>query len=281
VDYVVTTQLEDILETPFLKKFKKLEDLSDLRQVLDFTTEPNNHITGPPQSRKLIFSIKLLSFQSCFAIGLLVRYLLRCVRLRIMRIIRYFVRIIAAFGILFGNQICLAFNENDLKTLKVYNSCPGCNLQKANLSWLDLREANLAGADLRKAQLIMTNLRRTNLAGADLAGANLLAASLVGADLSNANFVKANLRAANMTGNDLQGTNFRGAVLVGTNFKDADLSHADLRETWLYEAKLKNTILTGADMSTAKVWYHQIKRAILCNTTTRFWSVVNSGCVAM
>ncbi len=84
-----------------------------------------------------------------------------------------------------------------------------------------------------------------------------------------------------MTGNDLQGTNFRGAVLVGTNFTNADLSHADLRDTWMYSSQLKETILTGANMSTSKVWYHQIKKAILCDTKTRFWDVVNTGCAAM
>ena len=84
-----------------------------------------------------------------------------------------------------------------------------------------------------------------------------------------------------MAGNKLQGTNFRGAVLVGTNFKDADLSNADLRDTWLYGSNLEDTTLTGADMSSAKVWYHQIKKAILCNTNTRFWKTMNSGCAAM
>ena len=92
-------------------------------------------------------------------------------------------------------QICAAFSEEDLKHLKVYNSCPGCDLTKANLSWLDLREADLGGADLRKAQLVQTNLQRTNLAKANLTDANLLAASLVGAKLTDTNFSKATLLA--------------------------------------------------------------------------------------
>ena len=107
-----------------------------------------------------------------------------------MRIAQVCFAFIVAFFAITNTQMCRAFNEEDLAHLKAYNSCPDCDLTKANLSWLDLREANLGGADLRKAQLIRTNLRKTNLAEANLTGANLLAASLVGAELTNTNFYK-------------------------------------------------------------------------------------------
>ena len=80
---------------------------------------------------------------------------------------------------------------------------------------------------------------------------------------------------------DLQGIDFRGAVLVGTNFSNANLSNTDLRGAWLYHANLEEADLNGADLSTSKVWYHQITKAISCNTKSRFWGVINSGCVGM
>ena len=68
---------------------------------------------------------------------------------------------------------------------------------------------------------------------------------------------------------------------LGTQFDNADLSGADLRRAWLYHGDLSKSNLNGTDLSTTKVWYHQIQKAILCNTKSRFWGVINSGCVAM
>ncbi len=69
---------------------------------------------------------------------------------------------------------------------------------KADLSWADLRganlrEANLSGADLREANLIGANLREANLIGANLSGADLSGANLSGAKelLSAVNFIDA------------------------------------------------------------------------------------------
>ena len=79
----------------------------------------------------------------------------------------------------------------------------------------------------------------------------------------------------------MQGIDFRGAVLVGTRLSNADLTGADLRKAWVYHGNLNETKLNDADLSTAKVWYYQIQKAILCNTSSRFWGTVNTGCVGM
>jgi uncharacterized protein YjbI with pentapeptide repeats len=69
----------------------------------------------------------------------------------------------------------------------------------ANLSW-----ANLRGADLREANLSWANLRGADLSGADLSWANLRGADLRGADLSG----------ADLSGADLSGANLSGAIAL-------------------------------------------------------------------
>ena len=61
------------------------------------------------------------------------------------------------------------------------------NGEKADLSDVNLRCANLSGADLRYANLRCANLRGADLSGADLHGADLGSATLSGADLRGAN----------------------------------------------------------------------------------------------
>ena len=65
--------------------------------------------------------------------------------------------------------------------------------KRADLSWTDLREANLSEANLCKADLRRANLSEANLCKADLhdanlRGANLCRANLRGADLRGADF---------------------------------------------------------------------------------------------
>jgi hypothetical protein len=88
---------------------------------------------------------------------------------------------------------------------------------RANLSWANLRDANLSGADLSGA-----NLSGANLSGADLRCANLSGANLSGADLRCANLSWANLRDANLSGADLSGANLSGANLSGADLRCAN-----------------------------------------------------------
>lgn len=133
----------------------------------------------------------------------------------------------------------------------------GANLNKTDLSEANLREAYLRGADLREANLIGTNLFRTDLSGANLGEANLGEAYLVGADLREANLKeadligaylrRANLIGANLNKTNLSGANLKGAYLVGADLREANLDEVNLKGVDLKEADLRGAYLIGAD----------------------------------
>ncbi len=78
--------------------------------------------------------------------------------------------------------------------LKAHKACPGCDLRKAEISYLDLRGADLQGANLKGADLNHTDLRGANLRGAILMRADLSTMTLLeGADLRDANMQEANI----------------------------------------------------------------------------------------
>jgi hypothetical protein len=82
----------------------------------------------------------------------------------------------------------------------------------------DLRRANLSSVQLVNAQLMRADLRRANLRGANLTGALLSAANLEGANLSNADLQGAILNFAT-----LRDANLDRATLAGTVFGNVDL----------------------------------------------------------
>ncbi|EAC7317588.1 pentapeptide repeat-containing protein [Listeria monocytogenes] len=100
--------------------------------------------------------------------------------------------------------------------------------ERANLSYADLRRADLSGANLSYADLRRADLSGANLRGANLSYANLSYADLRRADLSGANLSYADLRRADLSGANLRGANLRGANLSGANLRGANLSGADL-----------------------------------------------------
>ena len=79
-----------------------------------------------------------------------------------------------------------------------YSDLRDADLSYANLSYADLRGANLNHADLTDANLKYANLNHANLNHADLTGANLKYANLNHADLSNANLSYADLRGVSL-----------------------------------------------------------------------------------
>ncbi|HAM1859819.1 TPA: pentapeptide repeat-containing protein [Listeria monocytogenes] len=81
------------------------------------------------------------------------------------------------------------------------------NLRFANLRLADLSYANLRFANLRLADLSYANLRLADLSNADLSYANLRLADLRFADLSNANLRLADLRFADLSNADLSYAN--------------------------------------------------------------------------
>ncbi|XOG12816.1 pentapeptide repeat-containing protein [Listeria monocytogenes] len=116
--------------------------------------------------------------------------------------------------------------------------------ERANLSYADLRRADLSGAnlsyaDLRRADLSGANLRRADLSGANLRRANLRGANLSGANLRGANLSGANLSGANLSYADLNWINWRDvvsltviAVQINTTRKNNQITYIKELEIW-------------------------------------------------
>jgi hypothetical protein len=117
---------------------------------------------------------------------------------------------------------------------------------RPNLSWANLRKADLTYANLREAELSCANLCKADLSWANLSGAALSCANLRKAELIGANLCQADLGGAYLSGACLS-----GAELIGANLRMADLRETSLNETYLNEANLLRTDLTGTDLSSA------------------------------
>ena len=125
------------------------------------------------------------------------------------------------------------------------------NLSDANLSGANLSDANLYWANLSDANLYRANLSDANLYRADLSGANLSDANLSRADLSWANLSRANLSWANLSRANLSDVNLSGADLSEADLSDANLSKADLSDANLSVVNLFQADLSGANLSRA------------------------------
>ena len=104
------------------------------------------------------------------------------------------------------------------------------NLQFALLSRSDLHRGDLTWADLRGAQMWRTRVDKGKLNDTQLQGAFLREAQLQGANLSSAK-----LQGADLSYAQLQGADLSYAQLQGVDLKDAQLQGADLAsaEVWL------------------------------------------------
>ena len=112
--------------------------------------------------------------------------------------------------------------------------------KRANLSYVNLSNADLSHANLRVANLMGVNLSNSNLHNADLTCANLKVANLTDADLTNVDLTCANLEGTNLTDADL-----RNANLKYTNLRCTDLTSANLENVDLWNANLINSKLVG------------------------------------
>ncbi|MCZ8190638.1 MAG: pentapeptide repeat-containing protein [Microcystis sp. LE19-338.1B] len=101
----------------------------------------------------------------------------------------------------------LNFSQVDLSDAKLM----GCNFS--------LSDAKLMGCNFSQANLSRVNLTNADLTGADLSHANLSKADLTGANLSHADLSKANLTGANLTDVKLDENNLTlldGTILTNT-----------------------------------------------------------------
>src|SRR5829696_6860989 len=117
---------------------------------------------------------------------------------------------------------------------------------------LDLQKTNLSGVEVRRVNLKRANLSVANLSAADLLGTDLEGADLWDADLQDANLERANLKRAvfgsgSCPPGELGEANLEGADLSEANLEDAFLEHVNLTGASLYKANLK-----GADLNKAR-----------------------------
>ena len=109
----------------------------------------------------------------------------------------------------------VAFDKEDLEKLKSTKKCPKCDLERANLSGIELIGANLSYANLSGADLSGASLTWVDLSFADLILAIMSKAKLYRTNLRDANLFRANLSKANMSKSNLS-----GAVLCHTLIPD-------------------------------------------------------------
>lgn len=137
------------------------------------------------------------------------------------------------------------------------------NLQHADLSNAKLSEADLTNADLSGATLYRADLRRALLLGARLTGAYLSAARLDGGDLTSAELQGADLTAAHLSGARLFAADLQHAHLVGANLDGAMLGGTTLRRADLHAASLDGVFLTECDLRETKLTQTDLMRATL------------------
>lgn len=136
----------------------------------------------------------------------------------------------------------------------------GLNFAGADLSGLELLEAEFSEAVLNGARLVEADLSGAWLIGATLHGADLTQATLRkalarGCGAQDAIFLRADLRSAEFDSADLRRVDLRKAQLGGTSLPEADLRGADLGEctfggdrgwTYLRKTRMAGCLLDGA-----------------------------------
>lgn len=167
-----------------------------------------------------------------------------------------------AFFLLQGSPL-YAFNQKELDKLRSTGECVGCdlsyadlrkaNLANANLSWSNLRGAKLSGANLRGALLEKATLESAELKGTDFTRANLsrvnaAQASFSGALLEETNLIDARLEGADLSWSNMQGAMLKGAILTGGSLQGADLSGANLTGVDLTAVDTKKARLDSATL---------------------------------
>lgn len=119
------------------------------------------------------------------------------------------------------------------------------NLNKANLSGVDL-----TGANFFAATLTGQNLSQSNLTNADHSEADLEGATFRDVQVSGANFDFANLAGVRMTGNSSSRVSFRGADLSDSVILFEDMKNVDFQGADLRNARLTNSTI-NADFSSS------------------------------
>lgn len=152
------------------------------------------------------------------------------------------------------------------------------NLNRANLSLLDLRGQDFSTLEMSGVNLIGSNLAGANLTSANLEGADLRGANLEGADLSYVNLRRTRIEGAialdpkilliwQIINQGAKSQRLQSADLSSANLKDVNFSEVDLREVNFKRADLTGANLSHADLSGANLQNASLSRANLENAT--------------
>lgn len=114
-----------------------------------------------------------------------------------------------------------AQSAHEISKVKSGESCPGCNLFQADLSYMTLKDLDLSGSRLRQASLSLATTQKMNFSRANLSVSNMF-----GGVFTDALFINTNLQDASLVGSTFKNATFIGANLSGANFSGADLSGA-------------------------------------------------------
>lgn len=141
---------------------------------------------------------------------------------------------------------------------------------RADLSYADLRYANLCDANLRYADLRYADLSDADLSDADLSYADLSDADLSYADLSYADLRYANLSHANLRDTDLRYANLSYAeeLLSAVNYMEAHFER-----TWDGYIAYKNF---GGEYNTPESW--KIEKGSVITENVNFNRTNECGC---
>jgi uncharacterized protein YjbI with pentapeptide repeats len=139
----------------------------------------------------------------------------------------------------------------DVAQIRTVTTLRILDLDRKNVLFQFLRDANLADFILVKSSLAEADLRNTNMLGINLSGADLFSANLSWAHLSKSNLTKSDLSGANLGGADLRKSDLSGADLRDAILIEADLCRASLINANLFSANLSGADLEGADLTGA------------------------------
>ena len=166
-----------------------------------------------------------------------------------------------------GDSLVLPFTYLDLQYASLTNIHFGCtdSERKRAQSWkdylsdprypgvgcrADFSDSNLSYSDLRGAQLYLAYFQRTKLYRGNLAYANLSQAKFQDATLDGAHLDKSLANGALFQSTSLSGTVFRDASLRYAEFIDVDLGTSDFRGAKLYGAKFTGVSCEGTKWPT-------------------------------
>ena len=122
------------------------------------------------------------------------------------------------------------------------------DLEKANLSGIDL-----SNADLSYANFEFANLSRTNLEGADLSHANLLFTKMIRTNLNNVDLYSAEVGSSDLLKADLTNAYLALTIFHSSDLRGAIFHEADLDNTVFCEVKLAKAVLSQAN-SVGVIW---------------------------